>query len=391
MMSRPRVLIVHDYYQQKGGEDSVVESEAGLLASNGHAVERFTRHNDEIRTMPHVTVALETCWSGKSAQCVESVIDAFKPDVIHAHNTFPLISPSIYWAAGRASIPVVQTLHNFRLLCPQAMFLRQGRVCEDCLGHVPWRGALHACYRDSRAQSAVVAGMLTLHRALGTYRTKVSRFIALNEFCRRKFVEGGLPADRIVVKPNFVDFPMPQPVHRDGFLFVGRLSAEKGLTVLVSALQQLSGAVVRVAGVGPESARLEGIPGIRALGSLAGDAVRAEMSGAIALLLPSVWYENFPLTVIEAFGCGLPVIASRIGALADLVEEGVTGLQFETGNAQDLAAKMRWAQAHPEQMTAMGRNARALYEGRFTPERNYQQLTAIYRDVIEEARDRRGP
>ena len=390
-MNRARVLIVHDYYQQKGGEDSVVESEAGLLASNGHAVERFTRHNDEIRTMPRVAVALETCWSGKSARCIESVIDAFKPDVIHAHNTFPLISPSIYWAAERASVPVVQTLHNFRLLCPQAMFLRRGRVCEDCLGHVPWRGALHACYRGSRAESAVVAGMLTLHRALGTYRTKVSRFIALNEFCRRKFVEGGLPADRIVVKPNFVGFPMPQSLRRGGFLFVGRLSAEKGLRVLVSAVRQSGGAVARVAGVGPESALLEGVPGIRVLGGLSGDAVRAEMSGAIALLLPSVWYENFPRTVVEAFGCGLPVIASRIGALADLVEEGVTGLQFEPGNAQEMAAKMRWAQAHPGEMAAMGRNARALYEERFTPERNYRQLTAIYRDVIEEARDRRGP
>jgi len=389
-MNRCRVLVVHNAYQQKGGEDSVVESEAGLLASNGHAVERFTRHNDEIGTMPRASVALQTCWSGKSAQRIENVIDAFKPDVIHAHNTFPLISPSIYWAAGRAAIPVVQTLHNFRLLCPQAMFLRQGKVCEDCLGHVPWRSALHACYRDSRAQSAVVAGMLTLHRALGTYRTKVSRFIALNEFCRRKFVEGGLPPDRIVVKPNFVDFPMPEAVRRDGFLFVGRLSTEKGLRVLVSAARQFRDASVRVAGVGPELAQLEGIPAIRALGSLSGNAVRAEMSGAIALLLPSVWYENFPRTVVEAFGCGLPVIASRIGALADLVEEGVTGLQFEPGNAQDMAEKMRWAQEHPERMASMGRNARALYEERFTPQRNYQQLTAIYRDAIEEARGKRA-
>jgi glycosyltransferase involved in cell wall biosynthesis len=390
-MNRSRVLIVHNAYQHKGGEDAVVESEAGLLAANGHAVERLTRHNDEIRTMPRVSLAMESCWSGKSMRRIQNVIDAFKPDVIHAHNTFPLISPSIYWAAERAAIPVVQTLHNFRLLCPQAMFLRQGEVCEDCLGRVPWRGAWHACYRDSRAQSAVVAGMLTLHRALGTYRTKVSRFIALNEFCRRKFVEGGLPAERIVVKPNFVDFPMPHAVRREGFLFVGRLSAEKGLKVLASAARQLSADSVRVAGAGPESNLLEGIPAIDALGSLSADAVRAEMSRAIALLLPSLWYENFPRTVVEAFGCGLPVIASRIGALADLVEEGVTGLQFEPGNAQDLAGKMRWAQAHPEQMATMGRNARARYEERFTPERNYQQLTAIYRDVIEEASGRRAP
>lgn len=385
-MNDCRVLIVHNAYQNKGGEDSVVESEAGLLRSKGHAVEHFSRHNDEIRTMPRASLALQTFWSRKSARDFEHIVNLFKPDVVHVHNTFPLISPSIYWLAHRAAIPVVQTLHNFRLLCPQAMFLRQGKVCEDCLGHLPWRAVLHACYHDSTAQSAFVAGTLTMHRAIGTYQTKVSRFIALNEFCRRKFVEGGFPAKRIVVKPNFVDFPAPVEGRRGGFLVVGRLSVDKGVSVLAAAVRQSVNAAVRVAGSGPESHQLEGVPGIEALGSISGEAVRVEMSRAMTLLLPSIWYENFPRTLVEAFGCGLPVIASRIGALADLVEEGVTGLFFEPGNAMDLAEKMQWAQEHPERMAIMGRNARTLYEAEFTAERNYEQLVEIYRGAIEESR-----
>ena len=289
---------------------------------------------------------------------------------------------ALYWAASSAGVPVVQTLHNFRLLCPQAMFLRDGKVCEDCLGKVPWRGAVRGCYRGSKAQSSVLASMVTLHRALGTWQNKVTRYIALNDFCRNKFIEGGLPADRIVVKPNFVDFDAPAVAARSGFLFVGRLSAEKGVDVLVEAIRVLDGAKMRVAGTGPESGLLPGVAGLEALGALAGEAVRVEMSQAMALVLPSIWYENFPRTLVEAFGCGLPVIASRIGALAELVQDGITGLLFEPGNARDLSDKMRWAQAYPAQMAKMGRNARALYEAEFTAERNYAQLMQIYKDAV---------
>ena len=377
-----RVLIAHNTYQQRGGEDSVVEAEVALLRAHGHEVAVYCRSNGDIAAMPKASAALQTLWSQQTSRELTALIQSFQPDIIHVHNTFPLMSPSLYWAANRARVPVVQTLHNFRLLCPQAMFLRNGKVCEDCLGKLPWRGAVRGCYRGTKAQSTVLAGMVTLHRALGTWQNKVTRYIALNEFCRNKFIEGGLPADRIVVKPNFVDFDAPAAGARAGFLFVGRLSAEKGVDVLVNAARAVSGAEARVAGTGPEAALLAGVPGVQALGALGGDAVRAEMSQAMALVLPSIWYENFPRTLVEAFGCGLPVIASRIGALAELVQDGVTGLLFDPGNAQDLADKMRWAQAHPEQMAVMGRNARALYEAEFTAERNYVQLLNIYNDAI---------
>jgi len=381
-----RVLIAHNAYQHRGGEDSVVEAEMVLLRQHGHAVEFYSRHNDDIGALSISSLARRTFWSSRTVEDVSRLIQAFQPDVIHSHNTFPLISPSLYWAAERAGVPVVQTLHNFRLMCLNALFLREGRVCEDCMGHLPWRGVARACYRGSRAASAVLAGMLALHRELGTYRNKVARYIALNEFCRGKFIEGGLPAERVLVKPNFVDFAAPQPAPRAGLLFVGRLSIEKGMATLAAAMALLPDAQLRVAGDGPEAGLLDGMASVAKLGSLPGEAVRQEMSRAAALVVPSICYENFPRTLVEAFACGLPVIASRIGALAELVRDGETGLLFEPGNPRDLADKMAWALAHPELMAAMGRNARAQYETEFSAEVNYRRLMEIYQEAIDEVK-----
>ncbi len=382
-----RVLVVHNAYQHRGGEDTVVESEIAMLRSHGHEVETWFRSNDDVAGMSSLSLARNTLWSDRTQQELGERIRSFQPDVIHAHNTFPLISPSLYWAAARAGVPVVQTLHNFRLMCLNALFLRDGKVCEDCVGRVPWRGVVRACYRGSHAASAALAGMLTLHWGLGTYRNKVARYIALNEFCRGKFIEGGLPAERVVVKPNFVDFDMPEPVARAGLLFVGRLSVEKGVATLAQAMALLPDAKLRVAGDGPEAGLLDGVAGVTRLGSQPGETVRQEMSRAAALVVPSIWYENFPRTIVEAFATGLPVIASRIGALADIVRDGETGLLFEPGNPRDLADKATWALAHPEQMAAMGRNARAQYEAEFSAGVNYRRLMEIYDGVLAEQRE----
>lgn len=379
-----RVLVVHNAYQHRGGEDTVVESEIALLRSHGHEVDTWFRSNDDVAGMSTLSLARTTLWSDRTQQDLGERIRSFRPDVIHAHNTFPLISPSLYWAAERAGVPVVQTLHNFRLMCLNALFLHEGRVCEDCMGHVPWRGVARACYRGSRVASGALAGMLTLHRWLGTYQDKVARYIALNEFCRGKFIEGGLPADRVVVKPNFVDFDAPAPAPRAGLLFVGRLSVEKGVATLAKAMAQLSDATLRVAGEGPEAGLLDRVPGVTRLGSQPGEAVRGEMSRALALVVPSIWYENFPRTIVEAFATGLPVVASRVGALADIVRDGETGLLFEPGDPRDLADKMAWVLTHPEQIAAMGRNARAQYEAKFSAEVNYGRLMEIYDGVLEQ-------
>jgi glycosyltransferase involved in cell wall biosynthesis len=385
-----RVLVVHNAYRQRGGEDMVCEGEVDLLRSHGHAVEIFHRHNDELMTSSRLRVAAETLWSVRSAAALKRLIGRFEPDVIHAHNTFPMISPSVLWTAARRGVPVVQTLHNFRLLCPQAMFLREGMVCELCIGQFPWSGIVHRCYRGSLPQTTVVAAMLAVHRALGTYRDKVTRFIVLNEFCRRKFIDGGLPAEKLMVKPNFVDSPAPSEGVRRGVLFVGRLSQEKGIDVLAGAMARSRGIDLRVAGSGPEVNRLRGIEGVTLLGHIGQSQIRVQMTHAVALVLPSICYESFPLTLVEAFASALPVVASRIGALAELVQDGVTGLLFEPGNADDLAKKMAWAIANPARMREMGCNARAEYEAKFSAGRNYQTLLEIYGAAMEEAKVRRA-
>lgn len=375
-----RVLMVHNAYQQRGGEDSVVESEVALLRQHGHEVHLYERHNDEVNQTPKWLLAPGAIWSSRTVREVQALIAGFRPDVMHVHNTMPLVSPSVYWAAREVGVPVVQTLHNFRLLCPQAMFVREGKVCEDCLGKVPWRGVLHKCYRDSTAQSAVMATMLSTHRLLGTYTSKVDRFIALNEFCRAKFIEGGLEAARISVKPNFVDWqPAPRWDQRLGGLYLGRLTPEKGVDVLLRALAREPGQRVKVVGGGPMEGAVRAAAGVDYLGFLPLAEIWGHLSRASYMVVPSVWYEGFPRTIVEAFASGVPVIASRLGSLAEVVSDGRTGLLFNPGDDEDLAAKLAWADSHPQEMMAMGQAARQEYEARYTPARNCAELIEIYR------------
>jgi glycosyltransferase involved in cell wall biosynthesis len=383
-----KVLVVHNAYLLRGGEDAVVQSEIALLRAHGHEVFEYARSNAEVAGTGRLQMAVDTLWSRRTHAEVLELLARSKAQVVHVHNTLPLISPSVYWAAAEAGVPVVQTLHNFRLMCPQAMLLRQGRVCEECVGRAPWPAVRHGCYRGSRPQTAVLSGMLALHRALGTYEHKIARYIALNEFCRAKFVQGGLPAHKLVVKPNFVEDPGPaafdESMPRQGLLFVGRLSPEKGLDALAEAARSLPPASVRVAGIGPAETALSGLAALTALGSLPAASVAEEMSRAVALVLPSIWYENFPRTLVEAFAAGLPVVASRIGALAELVEEGATGLLVNPDDAVDLAAKLQWALGHPQAMAEMGRKARRVYEALYSPAVNHAQLLAIYEQARAE-------
>ena len=379
-----RVLVAHNAYRQAGGEDSVVESEIALLRARGHEVVELRRDNAEIATMGRLALAAGTLWSRRAADEAALLIARHRPHVAHVHNTLPLLSPAIHWACARAGVAVVQTLHNFRLACPQAMFLRAGAPCEDCFGRLPLPAIRHACYRGSRAQTALLAASIVLHRGIGTWRSSVDRFIALSEFSRGKFVAAGLPAGRIAVKPNFVDAPpADEDARRDGFLFVGRLSAEKGIDVLAAAFAGNDGPHVRVVGSGDGAACL-GMNRVDLRGALPADEVMREMQRARALVLPSLTYENFPRTLAEAYAAGLPVIASRIGSLAELVEDGVTGMLFDSGNPIDLARVIAWADAHPDELAAMGRRARQRYQSLYTPAANYTQLIAIYRAAIAE-------
>lgn len=381
-----RVLLVHNCYQQRGGEDVVVEAEAALLRAHGVEVALYQRDNHELALRPRLESAAAALWSGAAVRDIERICARWSPHLLHFHNTFPLISAAPYWTAARHGIPVVQTLHNFRLLCPQAMLQRRGRQCQDCVGRLPWRAVLHGCYRDSPLQSGVAAAALALHRLIGSYRRRVHAYIALSRFSRELYVAGGLPAERLHLKPNFVADDGPAPAQRrSGGLYAGRLSGEKGIAVLLSALQQLGPLAqhIRLAGDGPLAPAVRQAAPAVALGPLSGGQVRAHMRASQFLLAPSTCLETFGLAAVEAFSCGLPVIASAHGGLGELVQDGVTGLLVRPGDADHLAQKIRWALAHPEQMARMGAAARACYLQHYTPERNFQQLQAIYHHVLK--------
>jgi glycosyltransferase involved in cell wall biosynthesis len=377
-----KVLLVHNYYQQSGGEDTEFAAEKALLCQREHEVVEFVRHNEEIHKTSRLRAATGTVWSRHSQHALQQLLRATHPDVVHFHNTFLRISPAAYYACREEGIPVVQTLQNYRLLCPGAAFLRDGRVCEDCMDKaIPWPGVLHGCWRDSRIQTGVVVAMLSFHRLLGTWHKLVDVYVALTEFARRKYIEGGLPAERIAIKPNF-SYPDPGPRDSSGnyALFVGRISREKGFRTLVHAWRELEGVPLKVAGDGPlmEKAPRGGSRGLEMLGWCSHDEVLALMKNARFLVFPSEWYEGFPLTIAESFACGVPVVASRMGAMAEIVEDGRTGLHFEPKNPEDLAAKVAWAWSHPNEMQRMGHQARIEYERKYTAEQNYAALMTIY-------------
>ncbi|MFQ5571568.1 MAG: glycosyltransferase [Rhodothermales bacterium] len=382
-----KILLVHNRYQQRGGEDLVYEAEGALLESRGHEVIRCEFSNDEINAysaLQKFALAGRTVWSGKSYRALARLVKQERPDVAHFHNTLPLISPSGYYAVRRQGCAVVQTLHNYRLTCLNGLLLRNNRPCEDCVGKtVLWPGVRHACYRDSRATSGAVAAMLALHRTLNTYHRVVDRYIALTPFARSKFLEAGLPTDKIVVKPNFLqDDPGPRHSPGDFALFVGRIAPEKGIDTLLKAWQRFSPPLpLKIVGQGPltPSSPSEDDPTVDWLGPRSRREVLALMKKAAFLVFPSICYEGLPMTIVEAYACSLPVIASRRGSMIDLVEAGRTGLHFDPQNADDLAATVRWWLDHPEAHRPMQHAARASYEHQFTAERNYQALMDIYR------------
>ncbi|HEY0477135.1 MAG TPA: glycosyltransferase family 4 protein [Kofleriaceae bacterium] len=381
-----RVLVVHNRYQQRGGEDIVVEREVALLRRHGHHVELWTEDNARVEAMSRARLAAGTIWSRAAHGELGRRVAAGDIEVVHFHNTLPLISPSGYYGARSAGAAVVQTLHNYRLVCPPGTLLRAGRPCEDCVGRSPWPAVRHRCYRDSAAASAVVAAMLVAHRAAGTWARAVDAYVALTEFVRDRVLAAGMPRDRVVVKPNFVEAAPRQAVPERGahVLFVGRLSPEKGVATLIEAWRILGTGAPRlvIVGDGPEAAELAarsaGIAGVELLGAQPRERVIELMADAAALVVPSTGYEGFPLVLVEAFAAGLPVVVSGIGSLATIVRDGVDGLHAPAGDAVALAAVVRGLMADPELRRRLGHGAYAAWKARFTPEHNHDQLLQVY-------------
>lgn len=381
-----KVLLIHNRYRQRGGEDAVVDDELRLLREGGHAVRLYERHNDDIDARP-LTGAAEMLWSQRSRREVLALLDAWRPDVAHVHNTLALVSPSVLGAVRARRVALVATLHNHRLACLEGSFHRNGAVCTRCLGHAPWAGVVHGCWRGSKPQSALLAASLLLHRGLGSWTRHVQRFIVLSAAAVPRFVAGGLPAARLRVRPNFAWDAAPgaegQP--RAGGLYVGRLAAEKGVAVLADALARSPGLALDVIGDGPQRALLHG-SAARLLGALPAAEVAQHMQRAAWLVLPSTTLEQFPRVLAEACAAGLPVIASRLGALAEWVHDRRTGLLFEPGDGAALAERLAWAEAHPQAMRAMGDAARELHRRHLGPQSALASLVAIYEEAIAEAR-----
>ena len=395
-----RIMLCHNYYRVRGGEDQSFEEEAWLLESRGNDVVRFTMHNDVINGSNRWTVAWHTLWNGKTHAAVRRVIRRFRPDVMHCTNTFPLISPSVYYAARAEGVPVVQALRNFRLLCLSCQCVRDGSRCDQCANRwFPWPSVLHRCYRGDRAASAAAAGMLALHRFLRTWTRMVDRYFTPTGFARRKYVEGGFPAEAIAVKPNFVH---PDPGPGDGCgayaMFAGRLSSEKGLDTLLAAWTRLDGLLpLKIVGDGPMAGKVrraaEQHGAIQWLGRRSRHDVLTLARPAACLVFPSIGQETFGRVIIEAFAAGTPVVASRMGAMAELIDEGRTGLLFEPGDPDDLALKIRELMDHPARLARMREAARQEYEQEYTAQDNYRMLMEVYEEArAERSRrsDRRG-
>ncbi len=390
-MRKLSVLVIHNQYQQPGGEDAVVRAEVDLLRQAGHRVVQFTQNNTNLASctpLEKAALFLTTTWNRTARLKIRELIEKERPDVVHCHNLLPQVSPSAYYACQSAGVPVVQTLHNYRLFCPAGTFFHNGRVCQDCTRSLAY-GVKQACYRGSRLQTATVAMMLAFHRFRETWTSFVDAYIALTQFDRNFFVELGLPDKKVHVKPNFLARdPGQRAIPGSYALFVGRLSPEKGVLEMLQMWLRLPHIPLVVVGNGPlyddawQMVRRSGSAHISLLGRLSAEETQAQMKDARFLVFPSRWYEPFGMALIEAAACGVPAIAARVAGVPELVIDNKTGLLFDLQKTGDLADKARWAWAHPAEMDAMGFEARQLCRQNFTAEKNYESLINIYRSVV---------
>jgi glycosyltransferase involved in cell wall biosynthesis len=388
-----KILIGHNQYQQPGGEDQSVAAEIAMLEAFGNQVIQYHVHNDSIKTMSSVGVAMRTVWNRRSYRDLRGIIQKYRPDVVHFNNTFPLISPAVYYAARAEGVPVIQTLRNYRLMCPGAYFLRDNHVCTMCMGKsVAWPSVIYGCYRQSRSASAVVATMLGIHGLLKTWKKTVDTYIALTEFSRKIFIAGGFPEEKIVVKPNFV-FPDDGPGPGKGryAVFIGRLSDEKGIQTMVDAWRLVQKDVpLRIVGGGPLEALVRQAcdqdSRISYLGPQPASQVAKLLGDASFLVFPSLWYEGMPRTIIEAFAQGTPVISSKLGAMQEMIQQHQTGLHFEAGDSATLAKLVDGVWDDHPTLTGMRETARGEFRLKYSYESNYDRLMDIYGQAISRSR-----
>ncbi len=390
-----RILQVHNKYRPGwGGEETVVALEAELLRSHGHEVEQlyaWTKELDGASAIRLFSAGLGTVWSFRGYSMMKKAIARFSPDIVHVHNTFPLLSPSVFWAADKAGVPIVQTLHNYRLTCANALLLRQDQPCQECVGHFPWPGLRHRCFGSSLPRTAAVTSMNVMHRWLGTYQNKVHAFIALTPFSKEILTRAGLPRERIHLKPNFspATVRLTSPRLRR-FVFAGSIARFKGVHLLLEAWGRLasSGHQLFMVGDGPDRAELElrfvAHENIKWCGNLPREKVLDVIAASRWLVQPSLAYENFPMSVLEALSLGTPVIVPNHGAFAAIVSVGMEGLLFSAGDSGSLSTALRAAlEASDSAWTQWSMNARNKHLLEYTERSNYAQLVSVYEHAAE--------
>jgi glycosyltransferase involved in cell wall biosynthesis len=387
-----RIVVAHNRYKYAGGEDSVLRAEVEMLRDAGHVIELFEADNRTIEgTLAKISAAGSLFHSTCSSQRMAALLRTFRPAILHIHNWFPLLSPSIISAANEQGIPVIQTLHNFRMLCANGSMHRDGHICHDCLGkQFPLNGVVHRCYSNSRLGSALVATAFSYHRLAHTW-DGVTTFIALSEYQKELLVVGGLEARQITVKPNFVKRNSQVGTGRGGFaLFVGRLTPEKGIrTVLRAWAENRISIELKIMGDGPlaEEVRekVRNMPQVQYLGHQSTTEVYAAMADAKFVICASECHEAFGLSIVEALSCGTPVLAADTGTVKELIDDGRTGFHFAAGDSSDLAAKATALATNNAKYQQMRRSCRAVYEERYTDTINYKLLMNIYQRAIVSA------
>ncbi len=384
----------HVAYCKPGGEDVVFENEKALMQEAGVDVVSLLLHNEAIddgKWLELLRTGIETIWSKRGYKCIAKALQSEQPDIVHFHNTFPLLSPSAYVACKNAGVPVVQTLHNFRLICANAILYTKGETCECCVGRkIPMPALQYRCYRNSIAATAAVASMQIFHRLIGTFNSHVNCYLALTSFAKTRLVRGGLPGNRISIKANFLPNP-PNPCFDVGkyALFVGRIAEEKGVDVLLDAWSKVNGLQLVVAGDGPLFYDLQQKEAVKIgkasmLGYQSKEEVQSLMAASAFIVIPSVCYEGFPMVILEAFASGKPVLCSRLGGLDELVLEDVTGKKFNPGNAADLANIVNESILDKKLLQQMGRAARDEFNLKYTADTAKKELLRIYENVLSE-------
>lgn len=386
-----KILTVHNFYQLHSGEEKVITNEINLLENNNHSIIFYKKYNEEINkfsVLKKAALLWETSYSKKTYDEVSEIIKNEKPDICHVHNFLPLISPSIYFACKSLKVPVVQTLHNYRLFCTNGMFFRNGHICEECLNNSAYNSLKYNCYRNSKIQTYAVARMIEQNKKKGTWENLIDAFICPTNFVYEKFIEGNFPEEKLFIKPHFlINDPVFSENDENYFLYVGRLDTLKGINLISSLSNNLKKIKIKLIGDGSKYQELKQNKNLEILGKKSYETAINYIKNCIALIFPSITFETFGLSIIEAFACGKPVIASRLGVMEELIEDGETGLLFEPGNTDELSEKIIWANENKDNMKIMGMNARKEYEKKYTAKKNYEILIDIYNKVLEKNRD----